>query len=55
MPPDYLLGIFHWRDHAGDLDGHNRALASRCYFGAATDGWSSIPQPQKRIIADASR
>jgi hypothetical protein len=21
MPTDYLLGIFHWRDHAGDLDG----------------------------------
>lgn len=21
MTPDYLLGIFHWRDHADDLDG----------------------------------
>ena len=23
MPPNYLVGIFHWRDHAGDLDDHH--------------------------------
>lgn len=26
MPPNYLSGIFYWRDHAGDLDGtHSNA------------------------------
>ena len=27
MSPNYLVGIFQWRDHAGDLD-HGQATAS---------------------------
>jgi hypothetical protein len=27
MATNYLLGIFHWRDHAGDLDGPQHAAA----------------------------
>lgn len=27
MTTDYLLGIFNWRDHAGDLDGPQHSIA----------------------------
>lgn len=34
MPPDYLLGIFHWRDHPGDLDGpQSRASLKMLLWG----------------------
>ena len=34
MAPNYLLGIFHWRDHAGDLDGpHPPANISTLLYG----------------------
>jgi hypothetical protein len=28
MAINYLLGIFHWRDHAGDLDGPQHTPAN---------------------------
>lgn len=34
MTPNYLLAIFHWRDHAGDLDGsHSPAGLSTLLYG----------------------
>jgi hypothetical protein len=34
MTPDYLLGIFHWRDYAGDLDGpQSRASLKMLLWG----------------------
>ncbi len=37
-PMVYLLGIFQWRDHAGDLDGHQFRAAQKRPSGATTGG-----------------
>ena len=41
MTPDYLLGIFHWRDHAGDLDGPQSRASLKMLLWAC-DRWLEL-------------
>ena len=41
MTPNYLLAVFHWRDHAGDLDGpHSAASLRTLLYGC--DKWLEL-------------
>ena len=41
MTPNYLLAVFHWRDHAGDLNGPRSAASLRTLLYAC-DKWLEL-------------
>lgn len=53
MTPDYLLGIFQWRDYAGDLDGpQSRASLKMLLWGC--ERWLEL-NPNATDTSDGRR